>query len=62
MRFVSGGPPHGAGEVALDAGTAADTGYHVGDRIPIATDQPVRHFRVSGLVRFGNASQSYPVT
>src|SRR5581483_11221112 len=56
FTFLRGGPPRGSNEVAIDAASAAREGYHVGDRVPIVTGEPVRRFRLSGLVGFGRAS------
>lgn len=56
VQFVEGTPPSGPDQVALDQATAAREGYHVGDLVPIVTGQPVRHFEVSGIARFGGAS------
>jgi putative ABC transport system permease protein len=53
---VRGHPPRGPTEVALDQATAKRAGYHLGDLVPIVTAQPVRRFRLSGLVSFAGAS------
>jgi putative ABC transport system permease protein len=42
------------GEVVLDAGTAKDAGYDVGDRIGVSASGPVEQFRVTGIARFGD--------
>ncbi|GHH79969.1 ABC transporter [Streptomyces sulfonofaciens] len=44
-----GHPPRGADEVAIDAGTAGRAGYHVGDRIRMSVDGPVRKPVVAGI-------------
>ena len=56
FTFSRGRAPRRADEVALDAETAAREGYGVGDRVPIVTGEPVRRFRISGLVGLGKAS------
>ncbi|MFF8710059.1 ABC transporter permease [Streptomyces sp. NPDC015184] len=43
------GPARG-GEIAVDSGTAAAGGLHVGDTITLATDGPVRTDRLVGIV------------
>jgi putative ABC transport system permease protein len=49
-----GRPPRGAGEVALDAGTAEATGYGVGDTVPVILAVGRRDLRVSGVFGFGD--------
>ncbi|WP_260639118.1 ABC transporter permease [Streptomyces angustmyceticus] len=44
-----GTAPTGAGEFALDAGTAAKGGYHVGDTVRISADGPVREQKLTGI-------------
>ncbi len=45
--------PH-AGEVAIDATTAAQAGLGIGDEIDVATRKPTERYRISGLVRLGD--------
>ncbi|OKH97682.1 ABC transporter [Streptomyces sp. CB02923] len=47
--MASGTAPKGAHEVALDSGTAKDTGYKVGDTVRLSVDGPVREMKVSGV-------------
>jgi putative ABC transport system permease protein len=54
LNLVEGRWARGAGEVVIDAGTADKHGFVTGDRIKIATLQPVREFTLVGLSRFGN--------
>jgi putative ABC transport system permease protein len=56
LRFLVGGPPSGAQDVALDQATARRAHYRVGDLVPIVTGQPARAFRVSGIASLGSAS------
>lgn len=56
MEFVAGRAPSTSSEVALDRATATRQGYRVGDLVPIVTGEPLRRFRVSGIVRLGSAS------
>ena len=40
----------------IDAGTADEQGYGVGDSVKIATLKPVQDFRVSGVAQYGSVS------
>jgi putative ABC transport system permease protein len=51
----SGQLPSGPDELAIDAGTADDTGYKVGDRVKVLFQGPAREFTVSGVIGFGQA-------
>jgi putative ABC transport system permease protein len=50
-----GRPPESAGEVVIDKGSADDTGYRVGDRVPIQTGRASAEYDLVGIARFGNA-------
>jgi putative ABC transport system permease protein len=54
LRLVEGTWAQAANEVVIDAGTADDLGYGVGDTVRIATLKPVRSFRLVGLARYSN--------
>ena len=43
-------------EVVIDATTADEQGYGVGDSVKIATLKPVQDFRVSGVAQYGSVS------
>jgi putative ABC transport system permease protein len=47
--FTAGTGPRAAGQIALDKGSAAKGGYHVGDRVRVATAGPVRTYTLSGV-------------
>jgi len=47
-------PPRRAGEVAMDAGTAADHGFEVGDRVDVLLQGPAEEFTIVGLFGFGD--------
>jgi putative ABC transport system permease protein len=51
----SGRLPSGPDELAVDAKTAEDTGYKVGDRVKVLFQGPARSFTVSGIIGFGEA-------
>jgi putative ABC transport system permease protein len=50
-----GRPPESNGEVVIDRGSADDTGYRVGDRVPIQTGRASAEYDLVGIARFGNA-------
>lgn len=59
LRLVDGGgrrsrPPTGPGEVAMDAGTAARAGFHVGDQIDVLLQGPKQRFTIVGLFALGD--------
>jgi putative ABC transport system permease protein len=51
----SGRLPSGPTEAAIDAKTAEDTGYKVGDRVKVLFQGPAREFTISGIIGFGEA-------
>jgi putative ABC transport system permease protein len=51
----SGRLPTGPDDVAIDAKTAEDTGYKVGDRVKVLFQGPARTFTISGIIGFGQA-------
>jgi putative ABC transport system permease protein len=55
LELIAGSAPRGSHEVALDVRTARAQGYRVGDFVPILTAQPVRRFRISGIVALGGS-------
>jgi putative ABC transport system permease protein len=54
LRLKTGKPPHGTGEVAIDAGTAKKHHYKVGDSVVVSTGGKKHTFRISGTVSFGS--------
>ena len=54
LRLVEGTWAQAPNEVVIDAGTADDQGYGVGDTVRIATLKPVRPFQVVGVARYSN--------
>ena len=52
-RLAEGAPPRGPNDIVLDAKTAADGGYAVGDAVRVAVTSGVREFTVTGIARFG---------
>jgi len=51
-------PPRGGGEFALDADTARENGFEVGDRYRIITPTGTREFTLVGLFRFGSSEDA----
>ncbi|MFV2117912.1 ABC transporter permease [Streptomyces sp. Act-28] len=47
--FVEGGGPVSDGRIALDRDTAAKGGYEVGDTVRVATNGPVKEYRLQGV-------------
>jgi putative ABC transport system permease protein len=56
LRLVEGTWPSAPKEVVIDASTAENQDYGVGDTVRIATNKPVRAFRVSGIAQYGSVS------
>ena len=54
FTFDAGGFPRGPRDVAIDAGTADDEGYKIGDTIGVSGRGPVQQFRITGIARFGD--------
>jgi putative ABC transport system permease protein len=54
FKFKTGKAPHGPGEVAIDAGTAAKKHYEVGDPIVVAPLGKKHTYRVSGTMSYGS--------
>jgi putative ABC transport system permease protein len=50
-------PPRAEGEVAMDAGTAREHGFEVGDRVRVLLQGPAEEFRIVGLFGFGDTSE-----
>jgi putative ABC transport system permease protein len=56
LRLVDGTWPAAPDEVVIDAGTADEQGYDVGDSVRIGTLKPARSFRVVGIAQYGSVS------
>jgi putative ABC transport system permease protein len=56
LTLVSGRWPSGSGEVAIDKATADKQHFAVGDTIGVATREPLRKFRISGVAKFGSVA------
>jgi putative ABC transport system permease protein len=51
----SGRRPSGPNEVVVDAKTAEDAGFRVGDRVKVLLQGPAQTFTISGIIGFGEA-------
>ncbi len=54
--------PRRAGEVAIDAGTAREHGFRVGDPIDVVIDGPKQQFRIVGLFSLGGQTDLGSIT
>jgi ABC-type antimicrobial peptide transport system permease subunit len=54
LNVLEGRWPASANEVVIDAGTADDYGYEVGDTVEITTLKPKRPFELVGVARYGS--------
>src|ERR671928_1961650 len=53
LKLKTGRWPEGPSQVALDAGTAADEGFRVGDTVAVSTLGSKRRYEVTGIATFG---------
>ncbi|HLB17559.1 MAG TPA: FtsX-like permease family protein [Gaiellaceae bacterium] len=56
LTLVTGAWPTGSDEVAIDSAVAKKQRYKVGDTIGVIARGPERHYRVSGIAKFGSVS------
>jgi putative ABC transport system permease protein len=54
LKLLEGAWPANDSEVVIDVATADNLGYKVGDTVEIATTQPVKSFKISGLAQYGD--------
>jgi len=54
LNILDGRWPSGPGEVAIDAGTADAQHFEVGDKVKVATLEPVQSYRLVGIARYGS--------
>jgi len=62
LRLVSdsdrrGHPPRGRHQVAMDAGTAREFGFHIGDRVRVLLEGPAEKFTIVGIFTFGDQQE-----
>jgi putative ABC transport system permease protein len=56
LHIVAGGPPRTADQVVMDAGTAQQYGFSVGQRVRMLFYVRPRTFTISGIAQYGSAS------
>jgi putative ABC transport system permease protein len=56
LTLSAGSAPRGAHDVVMDAGTAQKYHFKVGDHVRVLLAGPPRTFTISGIVKFGTAS------
>jgi putative ABC transport system permease protein len=54
LRLSEGRWARGSDEVVIDANTASDHGFGVGDRVGVAALGPVQQYEITGIARFGS--------
>ena len=54
LTLSTGQWARGADQVVIDANTASDSGYAVGDTIGVAALGPVKPYEIAGIARFGS--------
>jgi putative ABC transport system permease protein len=54
LSLSTGQWAHGSDQVVIDANTANDSGYAVGDEIGVAALGPVKQYEITGIARFGS--------
>jgi putative ABC transport system permease protein len=54
LTLSTGHWARGADQVVIDANTANDSGYTVGDEIGVAALGPVKQYEITGIARFGS--------
>jgi len=50
--IVQGRAPHGPDEIAINRGLLDRTDYKLGDTAPVLTDQPLKSYKIVGIVEF----------
>ena len=56
LVLTSGQWPHGSRQIAIDAHTASNKHYKVGDSIGAVVRGPVQHFTITGITKLGNVA------
>jgi putative ABC transport system permease protein len=61
LQVVAGRRPVGPGEIAVDAQTASANHLAIGSTVGVVTRQPLKDFRVVGIMRFGGVGSLGPI-
>jgi putative ABC transport system permease protein len=56
LKLLEGRWPQGSQEVVIDATTADEQGYKIGDTVKISSLQPVQPFKLVGLAQYGDVA------
>ena len=56
LRLLEGHWPRNGNQVVIDAGTADDQGFTIGDTVRIATLKPVKAFDLVGIAKYGSVN------
>ena len=56
LTFASGTYPSTSDQVAIDASTASNQNFHLGQKVGVVARGPVQHFTLVGTVKFGGVS------
>ncbi len=62
LRLTDGHAPEGRGQVAMDAGTAAKHGFHVGERVRVLLSGAAKEYEIVGTFGFGDTTDFGAVT
>jgi len=55
FHLSDGRAPDAAGEIVIDAASAGSTGYELGDRVPVLTQEGAQDFELVGVSKFGTS-------
>jgi putative ABC transport system permease protein len=56
LHLIAGGPPVTSDDVVMDAGTAREYGFTVGQRVRILSALPPKTYTITGIAQFGSAN------
>jgi putative ABC transport system permease protein len=62
LHLTDGRAPSGPGHVAMDAKTAEEHGFHVGDRVRVLLSGAAKRYEIVGIFRYGNTEDVGPIT
>ena len=56
LHLIAGGPPVTSDDLVMDAGTAREYGFTVGQRVRILSALPPKTYTITGIAQFGSAN------
>jgi putative ABC transport system permease protein len=62
LHLTDGHAPRGPGQVAMDAKTADEHGYRVGDRVRVILSGAAKEYEIVGVFRYGDTIDVGPIT